>query len=188
MNIKITNQMKKFIFLVVFCIISFVNAQAQYDNYLRISGDMGSIVNSQRDKKFGMGGNISWMITDNLLSLNSNNFVTLGLKAHNNPYGEGKFLSSINNNKDDAFNYLLPFVGYRITQKGVENGFFIEPRIGVAIGPNYTAFAIAPLAGYAYNAVDFSLYCDMGFGNEESPIGKKQFYNIGLSVAYNIKL
>lgn len=180
--------MKKFILLVVFCIISFVNAQAQYDNYLRISGDMGSIVNSQRDKKFGMGGNISWMITDNLLSLNSNNFVTLGLKAYNNPYGEGKFLSSINNNKDDAFNYLLPFVGYRITQKGVENGFFIEPRIGVAIGPNYTAFAIAPLAGYAYNAVDFSLYCDMGFGNEESPIGKKQFYNIGLSVAYNIKL
>ena len=188
MNTKITIQMKKNLFLVVLSLIFFVNAQAQYDNYLRISGDMGFIVNSERNKKLGMGGNISWLTTDNLLSLNKNNFISLGVKAHNNPYGDGKFISSIMNEKDDAFNYLLPFVGYRITQRGVENGFFIEPRIGVAIGPSYTAFTFAPLAGYAYNAFDFSIYCDMGFGNEEGPILKKQFYNIGFSIAYNISL
>lgn len=179
---------KTIMFVIFFSILSLSYAQAQYDNYLRISGDMGSTVNSQRDKKFGIGGNISWMTTDNLLSLNNNNFITLGIKAHNNPYGEGKLISSLMNKKDDAFNYLLPFVGYRITQNGVENGFFIEPRIGVAIGPSYTAFAFAPLAGYAYNSFDFSLYCDMGFGNEEGPILKKQFYNIGFSIAYNIRL
>lgn len=180
--------MKKIIFLIVFCILSLINAHAQYDNFLRISGDMGSIVNSQRDKKFGLGGNISWITTDNLLSLNNNNFFTLGIKAHNNPYGEGKFISSILNKEDDAFNYLLPFLGYRVTQKGVENGFFVEPRIGVAIGHSYTAFTIAPLAGYAYNEFDFSLFCDMGFGSDEGLILKKQFYNIGFSIAYNMRL
>ena len=108
MNTKITIQMKKNLFLVVLSLIFFVNAQAQYDNYLRISGDMGFIVNSERNKKLGMGGNISWLTTDNLLSLNKNNFISLGVKAHNNPYGDGKFISSIMNEKDDAFNYLLP--------------------------------------------------------------------------------
>lgn len=180
--------MKKIIILVIFIIISLLYVQAQQDNYLRVSGDMGLTVNSQRDKKFGMGGNLSWLTTDNILSLNNNNFITLGVKAHNNPYEEGKFISSIMNKKDDAFNYILPFAGYRITQKGVENGFFIEPRFGVVFGSNYSAFAFAPIAGYAYNTFDFSIYCDIGFGNVESAIWQKHFYNIGVSFAYNIKL
>jgi len=180
--------MKKFISIIIFSLIPFVYSHAQYLNYIRISGDMGSTVNSQRDKKFGMGGNISWLTTDNILSLNNNNFISLGVKAHNNPYGDGKFVSSIKNKKDDAFNYILPFTGFRITQNGVESGFFIEPRIGILIGSGYSAFAFAPIAGYAYNKFDFSIYCDMGFGNENSAIQKKHIYNIGVSVAYNIKL
>lgn len=172
----------------IFSLISIVYARAQFVNYIRISGDMGSTVNSQRDKKFGMGGNISWLATDNILSLNNNNFISLGVKAHNNPYGEGKFVTSIMNKKNDAFNYIMPFAGFRITQNGVESGFFIEPRIGILIGSGYSAFAFAPMAGYAYNKFDFSVYCDMGFGNEVSAIKKKHIYNIGVSIAYNLKL
>ena len=180
--------MRKAVLFVILCFASIVYAQAQYDNYLRISGDLGSTINSQRDKKFGMGGSLSWITSDNILSLNDKYFFTLGAKAHNNPYGEGKFISSIMNEKDDAFNYILSFVGYRLTQKGVENGFFIEPRIGAAFGSGYTGYAFAPIAGYAYKNFDFSIYGDLVFSDKKSAIWEKNFYNIGVSIAYNIKL
>ncbi len=180
--------MRKTILILILGFLSFVNAQAQYDNYIRISGGMGSTINSQRDKKLGMGGDVSWLTTDYLISLNYNNFFTLGIKAHNNPYGEGKFISSILNKKNDAFNYIMPFAGYRITQHGVENGFFIEPRIGAVFGSGYSAFAFAPIAGYAFSNFDISIYGDMGFGSEENAILKTNFYTIGVSFAYTLKL
>ncbi len=64
----------------------------------------------------------------------TNNYISLGTKAINNPYDGGKFITSINNDKNDAFNYLMALAGYRITQHGISAGFFVEPRLGVVFG------------------------------------------------------
>jgi len=116
----------------------------------------------------------------------TNNYISLGTKAINNPYDGGKFITSINNDKNDAFNYLMALAGYRITQHGISAGFFVEPRLGVVFGAGgYTGFAFAPFAGYAYRNFDFAVSFDMGFGRENSAILKKNFFTPGLSIGYN---
>lgn len=178
--------MKKKIFLILFTVVTLGTAQAQHSNYIRISGDAGFVVNSERDKKFGLGGTLSWLTQDIFIAKNSDNYISLGLKAFNNPYEEGKLITSIMNDKDDAFNYLMALAGYRITGQGISDGFFVEPRIGAVFGASgYTGFAFAPLAGYAYRNFDFAVYCDMGFGRENSAVLKKNFFTPGLSIGYN---
>ena len=176
---------KTSIFLLLFITIVTVRSQ---ENYIRISGEIGFVLNSERDKKVGMGGTIEWITQDNLISLNPTNFITLSLKGFNNPYGDGKLLGSMFNEKDDAFNYIMPLVGYRITQHGVADGLFVDPRIGAVFGVSYSGFAFAPLAGYAYRNFDFGIFCDMGFGNKNSAMLNKNFFTLGVSIGYNIGL
>lgn len=180
--------MKKIIFaLVLACFIWVINAQES--NYVRVSADAGFVVNTNRDKKFGAGGSIGWLTVDNWLSRSGTNYIALHFKGFNNPYGEGKLISSILNDRSDAFNYIMPLVGYRFTGIGASNGFFAEPRVGVTIGAGgYTALTFSPLAGYAYENLEFSAFCDMGFGGKESAIRQKNFFTPGVSIAYNITL
>ncbi len=187
---KLSKKMKRTIFIVILLVaLAVESAEAQELNYINVSVEAGIAANTSRDKKFGMGGTIGWLMRDNLLSLNPNNYISLGVKAFNNPYGEGKFLSSIMNKSDDAFNYLMPLAGFRFTQQGISDGFFVEPRIGAVFGASgYSGIAFSPIAGYAVQHFNFSLYCDMGFGNKNSAILKKNFFTPGISIAYNINL
>lgn len=179
--------MKKTILFLLYSVAILVSVQAQKNNYMHISGDVGFVVNTERDKKIGVGGTLSWLTYDNLISQNPNNFISLSVKGFNNPYEEGKLFSSILNDADDAFNYIMPLAGYRITQQGISNGFFVEPRIGAVFGAGgYTGFAFSPVAGYAYRNFDFSAYCDMGFGTKNSAINTKNFFTPGISIGYNI--
>ncbi|MDR2815736.1 MAG: hypothetical protein LBB62_03430 [Proteiniphilum sp.] len=181
--------MKRTIFIVILlAALTIQSAEAQESNYIHVSVDAGLVANAGQDKKFGLGGAIGWLTQDNLLSLNPNNYISLSVKVFNNPYGEGKILSSIMNDAGDAFNYIMPLAGYRFTQQGVAEGFFVEPRIGAVFGASYAGFAFSPIAGYAVQQFNFSIYCDMGFGNKKSAILKKSFFTPGISVAYNINL
>lgn len=181
----------KRIFLLSLLLISLAigMGKAQETNYIFVSVDAGLVANTNRDKKFGLGGSIGWLTQDNLFSFNPNNYISLSVKAFNNPYGDGKLISSINNDTDDSFNYLMPLVGYRITQNGVADGFFVEPRIGAVFGASsYAGLAFSPLAGYSVKQFDISIYCDMGFGDKNSAIRKKNFFTPGISIGYNISL
>ncbi|MDD4776905.1 MAG: hypothetical protein PHV53_01320 [Fermentimonas sp.] len=180
--------MKKVVFTLLFTILILMSAKAQYNNYIRLSGDIGIVTNSERDKKFGVGGTVTWLTVDNMLSKNEFNYISLSVKGFNNPYGEGKILSSILNDADDAFNYIMPLVGYRFTQRGIEDGLFIEPRIGAAFGASYTAFAFSPLAGYSFQNLELSIFLDTAFGSKNSAIHKKSFVTPGVSIAYNLGL
>jgi len=176
------------IFLIGILLIALTtpSAKAQDANYIHVSADAGLVANTNRDKKLGIGGTLAWLAQDNLFSLNTRNYISLSVKAFNNPYGDGKFVSSIMNEANDAFNYLMPLAGYRLTQQGVEDGFFVEPRIGAVFGAGYSGFAFSPIAGYALQQFNFSVYCDMGFGRENSAIREKNFFTPGISIAYNI--
>lgn len=178
------------IFLIVILLIALTTpaATAQDANYIHVSADAGFVVNTNRDKKLGIGGTLAWLAQDNLFSLNPRNYISLSAKAFNNPYGEGKFFSSIMNKANDGFNYIMPLVGYRLTQQGVDDGFFVEPRIGVVFGASYSGFAFSPIVGYALQQFNFSIYCDMGFGRENSAIREKNFFVPGISIAYNISI
>ncbi len=178
--------MNRLFFIFLFTLVASSTMQAQKNNFIHISGDAGVVVNSGHDEKFGLGGTLGWLTVDKLIAPQTHNYISLAIKAFNNPYGEGKFISSINNNKSDAFNYLMTLAGYRITQQGISAGFFVEPRIGAVFGASgYTGFAFAPLAGYAYRNFDFAVYCDMGIGRENSAMLKKNFFTTGLSFGYN---
>lgn len=179
---------RTFFIAVLFAVLTIGTVQAQNSNYIRISADAGLVVNTDRDKKFGLGGSIGWLTQDKWLSMGESNYFSLNVKALNNPYDDGKLFSSINNDEDDAFNYIMPLIGYRFALPGITDGFFAEPRIGAAFGSSYTAFAFSPMVGYAVQQFDFSLYCDMGFGGKTSAIGKKSFFTPGISIAYNIGL
>ena len=120
--------MKKAILTLLFTIVILMSARGQYNNYIRLSGDIGIVTNSERDKKFGVGGTVAWLTVDNMISNNELNYISLSMKGFNNPYGEGKILSSILNDADDAFNYLMPLVGYRFTQRGIEDGRLLYAR------------------------------------------------------------
>lgn len=177
-----------FLIVILLASITFCPMKAQDNNFLNISVDAGFITNTKHDKKFGLGGTLAWLTQDNLLSLNPDNYITLSVKAFNNPYGDGKFISSILNNANDAFNYIMPLAGYRVTWGGVSNGFFVEPRLGVVFGSSYTGMAFSPMAGYTVQRFNFSLYCDMGIGGKENANHKKNFFTPGLSIGYNISI
>lgn len=178
--------MNRLFFIFLFTTVALNTMLAQRNNYLHVSVDAGMVVNSEHDKKLGLGGTLSWLTVDNLIVPQSNNYISLGIKAMNNPYNEGKFVTSINNAKNDAFNYLMALAGYRITQRSATEGFFVEPRLGMVFGASgYTGLAFTPLAGYVYRNFDFSVYCDMGFGRERSAILKRNFFTPGLSFSYN---
>ncbi|HBL33824.1 MAG TPA: hypothetical protein DDZ96_08395 [Porphyromonadaceae bacterium] len=177
-----------FFVLLTAAVIFTTNVKAQETNYLRLSVEPGMVLNTKKDGKFALGGSIGWLTQDNFMAQNENNYLSVTLKAVNNPYGDGKILSSILNDKDDAFNYGTLLIGYRFTQQGIENGFYVEPRIGGALGASYGAFVFSPAAGYAYDHFDFSLFLDAGFGSKNNAIGEKNFFNLGLSIGYNIGL
>lgn len=173
-------------YLILLSTMNIATVNAQKNHYIHLSFDAGGVVNTSQDKLFGMGGTIGWLTKDNIMTFNPNNYLSLSIKAFNNPYNGGKFISSIMNNANDAFNYIVPLVGCRFTQDGIENGFFIEPRVGVAIGSDYTGFVLSPSAGYAVKQFNLSAYCDMGFGSKQNAILKKSFFTPGISIGYNI--
>lgn len=174
--------------VILLAVLSIDSVKAQETNYIQVAFDAGIVANSSKDKQFGMGGTLAWLTQDNLLSLNPDNYLSLGVKAFNNPYGEGKFISSILNGAGDAFNYIMPLAGYRVTWGGISDGFFVEPRIGAVFGSKFAGLAFSPIAGYAVQQFNFALYCDMGFGNKKSAILKKNFFTPGISIAYNISI
>lgn len=163
-----------------------LNAQK---NYLNISVQAGQVINSQKDRKFGLGGSLAWLHQDNYMSQNENNYFSLTMKILNNPYGEGKFISSMFNNADDGFNYVSALLGYRFAFQSIENGVYIEPRLGYGhFAGHKSSLIISPQIGYTYNQFDFSAFCDFGFAKKPFITGKENFATIGLSVGYNIGL
>lgn len=158
---------------------------AKWGNYVHLSGDAGFVLNSAQDRKFGMGGKIAFLLKDRWV--NDNCYWTITVKAFNNPYDDGKFLSSIYNHDDDAFNYIQFLAGYRYTFDSMTTGFYVEPRLGYARSARIkSAFAFVPSVGYTYNNFDFALFCDMGFAEKELANLKKGFVTLGVSVGYNI--
>ncbi len=180
--------MRIIIFILLFTFGALTSAKGQFDNYVKLSADLGIVANSERDKNIGAGGTISWLTTDVLFSRSNHNYISVSIKAFNNPYEEGKFISSILNGLDDGFNYIRPLLGYRFSQNGFDEGFFIEPRVGAAFGSSYTALAFSPLAGYTYQNFDFSIFCDLGLGSKNNAVLKKNFFTPGLTVAYSFGL
>lgn len=180
--------MKRTTLLMVAVIVSAMALKAQ-SHYLRIAVSPGIVTNSEYKEKFALGGSVAWMMEDHFIGKNPNNFISLTFKGMNNPFGEGKLISSILNDKSDAFNYLMPLAGYRFCKNGMDDGFFVEPRVGAAIGASgWVGFAFSPQCGYALNNFDFAAFCDMGLGSKQNVIRKKNFFTIGASVAYRIKL
>ncbi|MHB9057067.1 MAG: hypothetical protein ACYC2P_13130 [Paludibacteraceae bacterium] len=161
---------------------------AQTISYLHISGQAGLVTNSQQDRKLGLGGSVAWFRQDNLLFNSEKNYFTLTLKGFNNPYGEGKFISSIMNGANDAFNYIGLLAGYRLTAGNAAAGFYAEPRLGAGFVPGGTGFLFSPALGYAFNGIDIAVYSDMGFRGKPLVTGTNNFYTVGLSVGYNIGL
>lgn len=155
--------------------------------FIHLSGQAGMVVNSRQDRKLGLGGTAALLVQDDLISGNGKNLFTISLKAFNNPFGDGKFVSSIMNGAGDAFNYVGLLAGYRLTTGNAADGFYAEPRLGLGgySGMNVSVL-FSPVVGYAYRNFDFSTYCDMGFGNLTYAMGSDQFFTVGVSVGYNI--
>lgn len=180
--------MKKLLLLFTVAILATMGVNAQ-DHYIRVSIEPGAVLNTKMDKKFALGGSVAWMMEDEFISGNDNNLISVTLKGMNNPFLDGKLISSMFNKEYDAFNYIMPLVGYRFAQDGIDDGFFIEPRIGVAVLAGGKAnFVIAPQAGYTYENFDFGVFCDMGFGGKPNAIKTNNFFTLGATIAYNIEL
>ncbi|NLO72358.1 MAG: hypothetical protein GX102_15740 [Porphyromonadaceae bacterium] len=179
--------LKKITFLVLAVSLT-VGLEAE-KNYLNVSGQTGVVVNSQRDKKLGIGGSVAWLMQDDFMSKSGKNYTSLTMKIFNNPYQEGKFLKSMFNNEDDGFNYVALLAGYRVNFQNISNGFFVEPRLGVGIfADKKPAFVVSPLVGFAYRNFDFGAYCDLGFKNKPFATQKNNFITVGLSVGYGFGL
>ncbi len=179
--------MKKEFFTLLLIVASVIFAdKAQAQNAFHVSVNPGMVLESNQDKKFGLGGTLALMIEDRFMLNRPAYYVTFGVKGFNNPFGEGKLISSIFNKETDAFNYVAFLAGYRMTQDNFANGWYFEPRFGYAAGSGYGAFVLAPVGGYAYNNFDFGVFADLGFGGKESIIGNKNFYTLGLTIGYNI--
>lgn len=180
--------MKKIIsfFLLALIATTSINAQDQYA--VRVSADGGSLLQTDRDGKLGLGAGISFLMQDNWLRNDESSYMTFSLRAFNNPFNGGKLFSSVSNDKFDSFNYISGLVGYRMTQSELEYGWYFEPRVGISFGYSpYKALMIAPMAGYSYNYLDFGVFADLGFGSDVNAIGSKNFYTIGISLGYNFK-
>ncbi|WP_297983169.1 hypothetical protein [uncultured Chryseobacterium sp.] len=151
--------------------------------FISVSGEAGFVLNSDMDKTFGLGGTVSYMVQDMIFN-HAKNYVTVGLKGFSNPYSGGKFISNIGNNKNDGMNYSALLGGYRFIFDTVQNGWYVEPRLGVAMaGGNYFGAIIAPKAGLTYNNWDFAAFTDLSFGGENN-LGKNSFATAGLGIGY----
>lgn len=185
--------LSKRIILGVFVLITgFSFAQTPKDKvYIHISGDCGFLLNSDQDRKIGLGSTVSFLIPDNWLVSNERNYFTLGVKGLNNPVYNGKFFSSINNNTLDAFNYFQVLAGYRFCERIPENGWYFEYRLGLTLFDlnfNNYAFSFSPAFGYVYNQFDFSVFSDINVADTYTALGKKEFYTLGVSIGYDIGL
>lgn len=179
---------KKLSPLFLTALFSMVGAQekAPVNRYITVSAEAGSILGSDKDKSFGVGGTLGYMAADQIFG-QSNNMVTLSLKAFHNPYEDGKFFSSVFNNKNDGMNYIALLGGYRFIMQSVENGWYIEPRMGVTAAASYFGFIASPKGGYTYKQWDFSAFADASFGSPENNLGKKSITAAGVGIGYNFK-
>lgn len=183
--------MKKIILLAILALACATVTQKTYaQNAIHISADAGAVLKTNRDKSLGVGGTIGVMVQDNFFFIEPTNYLTFSIKGFNNPYGDGKILSSVLNGKDDAFNYISFLAGYRITQGDLSYGWYLEPHLGYTAGTTgYGAFTLAPSGGYAYDDFDLGVFLDMGFGGKANhTFGGKNFYTLGITVGYNIRL
>lgn len=179
--------LKKF-FLLLIAVATAAGVTAQ-KNIVNISGQAGTVLNTTKDKSFGLGGSVAWMHQDNYLAKSEKNYFTLTMKGFINPYEGGKFISCLLNDVDDGFNYINTLIGYRVAFRNVTDGFFIEPRLGAGLfASKKTSFVFSPMMGYAVKKIDIGAYCDMGFMKGNYAIGKNNFFTLGISVGYNIGL
>lgn len=178
---------KKLTFL--FAILLTTSVLTAQKNVLNISGQVGTVMNSNQDRKFGLGGSVAWLVQDQFISKSEKNYLSLTFKAFNNPYEEGKLISSVFNEANDGFNYVAALAGYRVGFQSISNGFYIEPRVGMGLfASRKKSFVIAPAIGYTYKNIDFGAFCDMGFSNSNYATLTNRFFTVGLSVGYNIGL
>lgn len=174
--------MKRLLFVTLFIALVSLSAFSQYQFGIKVSPEAGMILKSNKSNKLGAGGTISLMYSHNYFSNENSDAFSLSIKGFNNPWDGGKIVSSILNGKSDAFNYLAVLVGY---QKKIKS-YYIKPRIGFAKSYDYTAFIFSPQIGYSYQNFDFGLFMDVAAGNDNTPIGDKNFNTLGLSVGYFI--
>lgn len=180
--------MKKITLLVILALAGATVLQKSYaQNALHVSAEAGAVLKTNKDKSLGVGGTIGVMVQDNFFFIEPTNYLTFSVKGFNNPYGDGKIISSIFNKESDGFNYIAFLLGYRMTQDNFSDGWFFEPRFGYAAGSLYGALIFAPVGGYAYKDFDFGAFLDLGFGEKNSAIGSKNFYTLGITVGYNLR-
>lgn len=178
----------KFYALVAAVILTAGTISAQSKTYVNVSLQGGYVVNSERDEKIGIGGTVAIMQQDFLFNAEKN-YLTLTVKGFNNPYGDGKFITSIMNEEKDGFNHLDLLAGYRITGGDAQNGIFVEPRIGTALVYDWKpALLFSPTVGYATRGFEVALFGDFGFHNANLAIKKQNFTTVGISLGYNIGL
>lgn len=179
---------KIFAFL-IFSIFAIGAISAQSLMYLNISADGGFVTNSAEDRKFGVGGSAAFFLQDNLIAKTDRHFWTITARAFNNPILDGKIISSVLNKKTDAFNYIGLLAGYRIATGDMQNGLFVEPRVGTAFTYGWNPlFLLSPTAGYAIQGFQVGAFGDFGFGGKDLVIGKKSLVTIGISLGYNFNL
>lgn len=129
-------------------VLAFAQEKVLDRRFISVSAEAGINAGSDKDKKFGLGGSVEYIMPDKLFH-NQRHYLTVGLKGFNNPYDDGKFVSSIFNKSNDGLNYIALLGGYRMVQNTVENGWYFEPRIGYTRAASYNGFIFAPKGGYA---------------------------------------
>ncbi len=179
---------RKLIILLIAIVSSAGLVKAQTGNFINVSGQMGFVTNSKQDRKFGVGGSAAFLLQDNFLAVNQDNYLTFTLKAFNNPFLDGKLIKSVLNNAYDAFNYIGILAGYRFTAGGAEDGFYVEPRLGVGALAGGANFLFSPVVGYGYRNFDFGIFGDMGFRGKPMATNTNNAFTVGLTVGYNIAL
>lgn len=180
--------MKKLITFILLIALTSVGLHAQDQYAVRFSADGGSLLQTSRDGSLGLGASMSFLMQDMWIQKSDKNYITITLRAFNNPFDGGKLFSSVSNDKTDAFNYIPLLIGYRMTQTQLEYGWYVEPRLGIAFGyPPYKTLILAPTAGYTFNYLDIGVFADLGFGSPVNAIGSKNFYTVGISLGYNFK-
>ena len=178
----------KFYALVAAVILTAGTISAQSKTYVNVSLQGGYVANSEQDKKIGIGGTVAIMQQDFLFNAEKN-YLTLSVKGFNNPYGDGKFITSILNDRGDGFNSIAGLLGYRMTAENAANGFYVEPRVGIDfLAKGNKAFLFSPQVGYAFGGFDVALFGDLGFSGNTLATKTNNFYTVGLSIGYNIGL
>lgn len=175
--------------LLIFSLFAVGTLSAQSLKYLHVSAQAGSVTNSVEDKKIGIGGTAALFLQDNLIAKTDRHFWTITARAFNNPIRDGKFISSVLNKETDAFNYIGLLAGYRMATGDMQNGLFIEPRVGTALVWDWKpTFLFSPTVGYAMNGFEIAAFGDLGFSNHQLVMGKDNFVTVGISLGYNFNL